>query len=442
MEKRLIFYLTFLFVFFGGQSFTQEMGNFKSQVIFDPTDSGYFVFRIPSLLITKNGKILAFAEARKGSGGDWDASNVVLKTSEDGGNSWSDMRIVAEYGRASCSNVVAIMDYFENKIHLFYVVGYSIVYYTFSTDEGETWENPNNITQNIQEFRTKYNWRVVATGPGHGTQLTTGRLIVPVWFAEAKYQDTITYNIPHYPSVSSVLYSDDFGNSWLMGDIVSPNSDTLVFPNEANCVELYDGRVMFNMRNESINYRRIISYSQDGISNWEKPYYSDNFFEPICHASMIRYSIMPYQSKNRILFVNPDSRMSPWKLGRGTTINAAPKRERSNLTLRISYDEGITFPVYKVLDKGIAAYSDLAVDPGGVIHCLYEKGSKNKNKYMPANISLLSFDLEWATDGEDMLSNKDMPLNSNMICAAEKYNNKDENKKKRSLFRRKALRKC
>ncbi len=122
--------------------------------------------------------------------------------------------------------------------------------------------------------------------------------------------------------------------------------------------------------------------------------------------------------------------MSPWKLGRATTINAGPKRQRVNLTLRISYDEGVTFPIYKILDEGRSGYSDLAVDETGIIHCLYEKGSKNNNHFLPENISMLSFDLNWATNGQDHLSPDDMPLNSNMICAAEKYNNKDKLKRK------------
>ena len=439
--KKIVFYFA-IFVLLNNISFSQEVGFFKSQVVFEPKNSGYFVFIIPYFIINKNNSILAFAEGRKGGGGDWDPSNVVLKTSADGGNTWSDIRVIAEYGKFSCSNIVPIMDYFENKIHLLYVVGYNTVYHTFSTDEGENWEAPINITKNIEDFRSKYNWRVVATGPGHGTQLTNGRLIVPVWFADASILDTISFIIPHYPSITSVLYSDDFGKSWLMGDIVSPNSDTLVFPSEAVCVELQDGRTMFNMRSESINYRRIVSYSYDGVANWQKPYYSDNFFEPICHASMIRYSIQPYQSKNRILFANPDSRMSPWKLGRATTINAGPKRQRVNLTLRISYDEGVTFPIYKILDEGRSGYSDLAVDETGIIHCLYEKGSKNNNHFLPENISMLSFDLNWATNGQDHLSPDDMPLNSNMICAAEKYNNKDQVKKKKFFFKRKAQKSC
>lgn len=444
MKNFFIFSVSLFFLLYCSDAYSQLVSSYKSQIIFNPEASGYFVFRIPSIVVTKKGGILTFAEGRKGNGGDWDPSNIVMRTSQDNGSSWSEVRVIADYGNATCSNAVPIIDYFEDKIHLIYTVGYSIVYYACSIDEGQTWQSPINITAPIQEFRNKYNWRVVATGPGHGTQLTSGRLLVPIWFSDGNMPDSVGKSVPHHPSITSVLYSDDFGQSWNMGDIISPNNDTLVFPNEANCVELADGTVMFNMRNESINYRRIISYSSDGISKGEKPFYSDNFFEPICHASMIRYSVKPYQSKNRIIFTNPDSRMSPFKLGRATTNNAAPKRERSNLTLRISYDEGLTFPIYKTLDEGVAAYSDMAVDNTGIIHCLYEKDFKNANKYMPKNISLLSFDLGWATNGKDLLEPSDKPLNSNLVCASEKYNSKQNTnkKKKSSLFRRKSSKIC
>jgi sialidase-1 len=377
---------------------------------------------------------MIFAEGRKGKGGDWDPSNLIFRASYDKGESWSDITVIGDYGIKTCSNAVPVYDYFENKIHLIYTVGYSIVYYTSSTDEGHTWENPINITESFEGMKAKYPWKVVATGPGHGTQLTSGRIVVPVWLSSSGAVDSTT---------NTVLYSDDFGKTWDTGDVISPNNDTLIFPNEAVCVETADGFVMFNMRNESPNYRRLVSISPNGISNWTRPYYSDNFFEPICHASMIRYSVRPFQDENRILFVNPDSRMTPWSLKRGTTTKAAPKRERSNLTLRISYDEGVTFPVSQVIDPGIAGYSDLAVDNQGVIHCLYESGMKNNNKYLPSAISLVSFDLQWATNCKDSLSVDDMPVNSNMICAADKQNNPVPIKKKKHyLFRKKTPRTC
>lgn len=432
-------YLICIFVFLSWRALPQEVGVFNKQIMFDPINTGYYVFRIPAIAITTKGSLLVFSEGRKGKGGDWDPSNLVYRASYDSGESWTPVSVLADKGNTTCSNPVPIVDYFENKLHLIYTVGYNNIFYTNSVDEGLSWEEPINITDALEGFKTQYSWRVVATGPGHGTQLTNGRILVPIWFSNSNAIDSLNFALAHHPSIAGVMYSDDFGKSWLLGDIIGPNNDTLIFPSESVCVELSSSEVLFNMRNESKNYRRLVSVSPDGISDFSSPFYSDNFFEPICHASMIRYSINPYQNKDRILFVNPDSRMTPWSVKRGTTNKAAPKRQRSNLTLRVSYDEAISFPIYKEIDAGPSGYSDLAVRKDGMIFCLYESGKKNNNDFLPGSITLASFNLEWATNGKDALAIDDMPINSNLICAAEKHNNIAPVKKKRTLFNKKKL---
>jgi sialidase-1 len=121
--------------------------------------------------------------------------------------------------------------------------------------------------------------------------------------------------------------------------------------------------------------------------------------------------MQPYQSKNRILFCNPDSRNDPFTEPWGVP-GSAHNRHRKNLTIRMSYDEGETWPVKQVVDTGIAGYSDLAVTPDGMIHCLYEGGAKSGNQFHNTQFSVVSFDLQWLTDGKDMLEKNDKPLNS------------------------------
>jgi len=417
----------------------QEPGFFKKQILFESGTFGFYIYRVPSIVCTSQKNILAFAEGRKGQGGDWDDSSVVMRASYDGGNSWTETRVLFSENNNHTSNIVPIVDYYTNRIHLLYVTNYQKVFYTFSDDEGLSWSIPLNISDVFEGFRSKYDWKVVATGPGHGIQLRNGRIIVPIWMSSSALTDPNSNTLAHYPSITSVLYSDDFGKSWLVGDIISPSNDTLVFPNEAAAVELIGGEVMFNIRNESINYRRLVSISPDGISNWSQPYFSDNFFEPICHASIIRFSMIPYQEKNRILFVNPDSRMIPWTAKRPSNFKVAPKRQRSNLTLRISYDEANAFPVSKVIDPGFAGYSDLAISPDGIIYCIYEAGAKFQNQFMPMNVTLASFDLIWATNGKDALSIYDMPLDAHIKCTVENKLNPVKKKKKKS---KKGMRGC
>jgi sialidase-1 len=210
------------------------------------------------------------------------------------------------------------------------------------------------------------------------------------------------------------VFSDDHGKTWNAGEVAVPDNDTTVIPNETSCVQLADGRVLFNSRNESINYRRLFTYSKDGATNWSKPYFADAFFEPKCFGSMCRYSLQPFQSKNRILFCNPDSRQDPWVASKPSTPRSARNRHRTNLIIRMSYDEGNTWPVSKVIDAGIAGYSDIAVTPDGLIHIFYEGGSiqGTESHFKNAHMSVVSFNLEWLTDGQDKLTEKDKPLNN------------------------------
>jgi len=386
----------------------------RRATLFESGDHDFFTFRIASMVASKDGTLLAFAAARKGKGGDWDPINIVLRRSTDGGLTWTPMQIVVANGDASCDNAMPITDYRTGEVHLLYQINYDRVFSIKSSDSGQTWNDPVELTAVLTAFRSRYPWVVVAPGPGHGIQMTNGRLVVPFWMSDGSGGDGPKANRSHRPSIVVSVYSDDHGRTWQMGDVAIPDNEVSVIPNETAVVQLADGRVMFNSRNESINYRRLITTSPDGATNWSEPYFHDAFFEPICFGSMVRYSIQPLQSKNRILFCNPDSRHDPWVAGRPSTPRSAPNRHRTNLTLRMSYDEGHTWPVAKVLDPGIAGYSDLAVTPNGMIHVLYEGGSINgwdNNHFKNQAMSVLSFNLEWLTDGADQLSPQDQPLN-------------------------------
>jgi sialidase-1 len=216
----------------------------------------------------------------------------------------------------------------------------------------------------------------------------------------------------HRPSIVASVYSDDHGQSWQAGEVAVPDNESTVIPSETSCLELADGRVLFNSRNESPNHRRLFTYSENGASNWTVPVFADELFEPICCGSMCRLSRKPFQSVNRILFCNPDSRLDPWMASRAATPRSARNRRRANLSIRMSYDEGVSWPISRVIDPGIAGYSDVAVSPDGVIHVFYEggtiPGSSGPDKY--AHMSVHSFDLAWLTGGRDELADDELPL--------------------------------
>ena len=240
----------------------------------------------------------------------------------------------------------------------------------------------------FENFRSAYDYKVLATGPDHSIQLRTGRLVVPVWLS------TGTGGNAHRPSVTATIYSDDQGRTWHAGDIAVPCTDEWINPNEAVAIELADGSVMLNVRSESKAHRRIVTISPDGATGWSTPKFDDTLVEPICMGGIVRYSLADGGDKNRILFCNPDN------LARGDGKEAAGKnRDRKNLTVQLSYDEGQNWSVKKSVESGYSAYSDIGVTKAGTILCFYGRGQKAG--FAGDRLTVARLNLEWLTDGKD-----------------------------------------
>ena len=351
----------------------------RKTLLFAAGEDGYAVFRIPGIVVTSKGTVLAYCVGRK-TPGDWADIDIFVRRSTDGGKTWEPRKKLGDLGTSTVDNPTAIVDRKTGAVHMLYQIDYARAYYMRSDDDGRTFSEPVEITSVFEEFRDEYDWNVIAPGPGHGIQLNNGRLVVPVWLSTGGHR--------HRPSIVSVIYSDDHGRTWHRGDVVVRTDEEFVNPSETVAVELTDGRVMLNIRNENTNHRRLVSYSDDGATKWTKPVFDESLFEPICFGSIQRLSAKPYASKNRILFVNPNS----------------GSRARRNLTVRLSYDEGQSWPVQMVLEPGIAGYSDLAVGHDGSIYCLYERGGLGGNHYHTEGVTVAKFSLEWLTDGQDTLS--------------------------------------
>ncbi len=412
MNVKVIFVLTVLISVMVFDASSKEKGFHRLQVLFEAETNGYHIYRIASMVATKEGTLLAFCAARKGRGGDWDPIDIVMRRSTDSGKSWEPLKLLVHQDSVPCDNAMPIVDYVTGEVHLLYQIDYSRCYYMKSTDDGLSWSEPADITKTIDGFRDVYPWVVQAPGPGHGIQLRNGRLVVPFWLSDGGGREFGPNHRGHRPSIVVSVYSDDHGKTWKAGDVAVPDNDITVIPNETSCIELADGRVLFNSRNESMNYRRLFTFSDDGATNWSTPVFADAFFEPICFGSMCRFTMEPLQSRNRILFCNPDSRHDPWIASNPSTPRSARNRHRTNLTLRMSYDEGATWPVSKVIDPGIAGYSDIAVTPDGLVHIFYEGGSVPGTNSHTRNVhmSVVSFDLDWLTEGKERLSGAELPL--------------------------------
>lgn len=376
--------------------------------LFTAGSEGYASYRIPGLVMTGRGTLLAYAEARRTGQGDWDQIDIVLKRSTDGGRTWDSQRRIATVSDArrnpaaereraanpvsgdgvTYNNPVAIVDRRPGVVHFLFCLEYARCFYMKSIDDGRTFSAPVEITGAFEGFRAVYDWRVIATGPGHGIQLRNGRLVVPVWLSTSAGKSA------HHPSNNGVIYSDDGGQSWRAGEFAGRSSETLLDPSEAAILELADGRVVFNSRSESKAHRRMVSYSRDGATGWTAPEFHQQLTEPICMASLTRLS--GGRRPNRILFANPASLAAakpPAEPGRS--------RLRRNLTVRLSYDEGVTWPVSRTIEPDWSGYSDLATGADGTIHCLYEAVKPGADLFRQTTLQFASFNLEWLTEGAD-----------------------------------------
>lgn len=326
-------------------------------------DGEYDTYRIPALTVTTQGTILAFCEGRKQNRSDTGDIAMLVKRSNDNGVTWSEQAIIWDDPEHTCGNPSPIVDKSTGTIWLMLTWNRGDdherdiikqtskdtrrVYVTSSTDDGLTWAKPKDITTDAKQA----NWTWYATGPGHGIQIEkgeyAGRMVIPCDHIEAKTND-------YY---SHIIYSDDHGVSWNIG---GRSPQPLV--NECEVVELTGGRLLLNMRSYTPNVKaRQIMISDDGGNTWTNQRVDEQLIEPICQASICRYS----WHDNIILFVNP-----------------ASADQRVNMTVRASVDDGQTWSFQTSLFEGPSAYSDLTVCADGRVACLYECGHENPYEYL------------------------------------------------------------
>jgi sialidase-1 len=352
--------------------------------LFHSGQAGYETFRVPGIVVTREGTVLTYCEARRGSRSDWADIEILLCRSTNGGQTWSPPQRIADAGKETVNNAVAIVDRDSSRIHFLYCINYHQCYYMASDDDGVTFSEPREITSTFEGLREAYDWHVLATGPGHGIQLRNGRLIVPVWLSTATRE--------HRPSAVSVIYSDDHGESWQAGEVVCSHPDPLVNPSETVAVQLSDDRVLLNIRSENREYLRALSYSDDGATGWSKVTFDDELYEPICMAGIVHLPQPFAHNDSTFVFTNPDSRGNSGLHGKHNF------RHRENVTVRMSSDDCQTWPVARRLEEGISGYTDLAVGPDGTIYCIYERGGADGFAF--ERLTLARFNREWIEAGE------------------------------------------
>ncbi len=335
-------------------------GEPEQKDIFIGGEGGYNTYRIPAIVVSEKGTLLAFCEGRKYSRADHGFVHLVLKRSFDMGATWEPMQVIHREGWHTIGNPSPVVDKDTGTIWLPFCRDNRRVFVTRSEDDGATWAEPREITRDVKLA----SWAWYATGPGHAIQLESGRMIVPCDHT----QGLETY--------SHVIYSDNNGETWKLGGTTDGKT------NECMLVETIDRGIYVNMRNLYGENLRAYSTSLDEGITWSPVKQDPALVCPVCQASVIRLTDNINRDKNRMLFLNPAS------------------SRRRNMTIRVSYDEGRTWPVSRVIHPGPAAYSDMVVLPDMTIGCLYERGDK---KYWE-KITFTRISIGWITEGQDKLS--------------------------------------
>ncbi|HOX24607.1 MAG TPA: sialidase family protein [Candidatus Krumholzibacteria bacterium] len=341
-------------------------GALVEQTLFTSGEGGYDTYRIPALLTTQAGTALAFSEGRRNSRRDHGDIDILLRRSTDGGRTWSPPQVVVDLGPDTCGNPTAVEDRETGTVWLAFcwnladdeenlvIRGDSRdtrrAFVTASADEGVNWSPPREITEGVKSAEMRW----YATGPGIGIQIRhgpdRGRLVVPGDHSYPASDGDLRGARAAFGA--HAIVSDDHGASWRLEGVIRPGVG------EPQVAELADppGRLLANLRSYAGRSRRAQATSDDGGASWTAPRDQRRLVEPVCQASLLRYSWPGEPTGDLLVFSNPAS------------------RRRENLVLRASADGGASWPRALVIHSGAAAYSCLARFPDGRIGCLYEGG--------------------------------------------------------------------
>jgi sialidase-1 len=358
---------------------------FAPMVLRKRGDDGAFEYRIPGLAVSTNGTVIAVFDIRWAADNDLPADiDVGCLRSTDNGDTWGPMQKILDFDKSvpgSRGNgvgdpailvdrqtgaiwVAALWSYGDHSIHGSKAglstneTGQYVL--TRSDDDGRTWSPPINITAQV---KANTNWGVCFQGPGSGIQTRGGALV----FA-SQYWDE------HRRSHSCFICSTNHGASWQISPPANPGPPDCT---ESQIVELNSGQLLISLRNHAGKGQRAWSIYTAGTTlddgSWSPLVY--NLPDPVCQASVIRYSsTLDGAPRNLLLFANP-----------------ASGSKRVNMTVRLSEDEGRTWPISRQIDSRPAGYSCLAVLRDGSIGLLYETDESSSI----GTLTFARFTLDW-----------------------------------------------
>ncbi len=328
-----------------------------SVVLFSPGDAGSKFYRIPAICTTNTGTIIAAADKRWEHNGDLPANiDVVTRRSTDNGRTWEPAVTVAGADSEIGSGDPAIVfDFKRNTAICIYTHGNGLwqstpennghIMISKSTDDGKTWSTPVDI--NPQLFKGRENWITSFAGSGHACQMRNGRILFVIQVrTDASWGGKLS---------CYACYSDDGGDTWQASEVPGDyNGD------EAKIVELSDGRLMMSIRRRYAGYHRRMSFSEDGGKTWSETTTHYQILDPACNGDIINYS---YKGNKNIL------------------IQTIPfhHKNRKNVSLLVSYNDGLTWPLRQSLVPTGSAYSSITQLADGSLGCFVERNSPLNN---------------------------------------------------------------
>lgn len=350
--------------------------------VFLSGDGLYPIYRIPAMITTEAGTLLAFAEGRQ-SKNDHSHNDIVQRRSTDQGFTWGPVIVIVEEGDDTLSDPLPVQitqgpkagrilffyTRFPNGCHHNCVEpGYdgpknSRNYMLSSDDEGVTWQGPFEVTREFKPETVNY----VSGGPGFAIEKrhapNVRRLVLPFRAGN--------------PTKVFAIFSDDGGETWKRGQYAD-DSQIEGRSNEVQIVELPDGSLYLNARSANGTKHRKVARSYDGGENWTPLINDPALVEPQVMASVLQFSDSADGDIARLLYSGPNNRI-----------------ERIFGEVKLSYDDGETWPVNKIVWPGIFAYSVLTRIDCGTVGLLFE------DRIWYHQLTLARFSIEWLTNGAD-----------------------------------------
>jgi len=299
-------------------------------VVFNAGDDGIDSYRIPSLVTSKKGTLLLFAEARKLSSTDKTPTDIALKRSEDNGKTWSQIHILTQSGNDAFMDPVALVDKVTGRIFLFTTLWPSddhsklknTAWVIISDNDGLSWSKPRDITKEI----VAPNHYIEGFGPGSGFQMIGNsfkeRLILPTRQTDGK------------TSKNRTVYSNDHGKTWEVGEAAADGG-------EYQIAESPKDMLRYNLR--AGKGKRVVSVSADGGLSWNKSHIDFRLQSSVdyggCQGSMLGIG-------NMLFYVGPAG-----GLGSGNN------EDRQNLFIYRSLNGGKTWENDYLLHDKSAGYS-------------------------------------------------------------------------------------